>query len=62
MTGLHALHLLIGIGAVVAMVLHTALGQPNLEIKIRIIGLYWHFIDVVWVFLFSALYLAARHG
>jgi cytochrome c oxidase subunit 3 len=60
-TLVHALHLLIGIGAVVRLCLprHSA---PWLQesAAVEATALYWHFVDVVWVFLFPLLYLAAR--
>jgi len=58
MTGLHALHVLAGI--IVNIILFTeALGdtlKPN-EHRVELAGLYWHFVDVVWIFLFPLLYL-----
>ena len=62
MTGLHALHLFIGIVIVTVMIAFSALSLRPLATRVAITGLYWHFIDVVWVFLFSILYLGARHG
>ncbi len=59
MTGLHALHMIIGIGLVGSVTLRTWLGRfsPEYYTPIEITGLYWHFIDIVWVFLFPLLYL-----
>jgi cytochrome c oxidase subunit 3 len=59
-TGLHALHLLIGIGIV--SWLAWAIGTDRLasETTPRLIGLYWHFVDIVWIFLFPLIYLAGR--
>ncbi len=62
MTGLHALHLLIGIGVMAVLILQVFGHGRNLAFKLEIAGLYWHFIDVVWLFLFPLLYLATRHG
>jgi cytochrome c oxidase subunit 3 len=56
MTGLHALHLLIGLVLVSMATAHGRKKQDFLEN----IGLYWHFVDVVWIFLFPALYLIGR--
>jgi len=59
MTGLHALHVLAGI-VVNAVLLAEALGdilKPN-EHRVELAGLYWHFVDIVWIFLFPLLYLA----
>ena len=62
-TGLHALHLMIGI-AMVAW-LATWIGTGRIDrggSTTRLIGLYWHFVDVVWIFLFPLIYLAGRNG
>jgi cytochrome c oxidase subunit 3 len=61
MTGIHALHLLIGIGLtlVTAHRLRRAGSEAQVD-RVRCVGLYWHFVDVVWVFLFPCLYLIAR--
>lgn len=59
-TGIHALHVLIGVGilAVVAQrVGAAALLLPQRDIVIEVAGLYWHFVDIVWIFLFPVLYL-----
>jgi len=58
MTGLHALHVLAGV-AVNCILLVAALGdilRPN-EHRVELAGLYWHFVDIVWIFLFPLLYL-----
>lgn len=59
MTGLHALHLLIGLGVVGVMIALASLGlgEHRLERRVEMTGLYWHFVDMVWVFLFPILYL-----
>jgi len=61
-TGLHALHLLIGICLV--SWLAFAIGTDRLRpgSTTRLIGLYWHFVDIVWIFLFPLIYLAGRNG
>lgn len=62
MTGLHALHLTIGIGLLLVMAVLALLDNNGFRLttRIEITGLYWHFIDVVWVFLFPILYLIDR--
>lgn len=59
MTGLHAIHLIIGIALVGVMA--TLVGRRwfsgNASTQIDVTGLYWHFVDVVWVFLYPLLYL-----
>jgi len=64
LTGLHALHMIIGIGILLVM-LRMALKDKFDETwytPIEISGLYWHFVDLVWIFLFPLLYLIDRHG
>lgn len=59
MTGLHAFHMIIGIVLVGLVALAAWRGRYNAENyeHVELIGLYWHFIDVVWVFLYPVLYL-----
>ncbi len=63
MTGLHALHMIIGIG-IVTMLLYMAYRgrfSPGYYSPVEVSGLYWHFVDIVWIFLFPLLYLIGRH-
>lgn len=63
MTGLHALHMIVGL-AIMAWLLWTAYkGYYNSEyyMPVEMSGLYWHFVDIVWIFLFPLLYLLGRH-
>ncbi len=64
MTGLHALHMVIGIGLMIWMWLwayNGTLGDGYYS-PVEIVGLYWHFVDIVWIFLFPLLYLIGRHA
>jgi cytochrome c oxidase subunit III len=64
LTGMHALHMIIGIG-ILAVILRMAIrGDFTKEwhVPVEIFGLYWHFVDIVWIFLFPLLYLVHRHG
>ena len=62
MTGLHAIHLTIGIVAALAFAaLALRRGARPRATPVEVLGLYWHFIDIVWVFLFPLLYLIG-HG
>jgi len=63
MTGLHALHMIIGIGVLAVMLVMGARGRfgPQYHNPIECSGLYWHFVDIVWIFLFPLLYLVGRH-
>lgn len=64
MTGLHAVHLTVGIVLVGVITLLALFGRFSKEhyMPVEVTGLYWHLIDVVWVFLYPLLYLAGRHG
>lgn len=63
MTGLHASHVTIGIGLLTVMACRALRGvfTPEYFTPIEISGLYWHFVDLVWIFLFPLYYLIARH-
>ncbi len=63
MTGLHALHMIIGVGIMAVMAAKTWRGRFSAEYysPIEISGLYWHFVDIVWIFLFPLLYLVHPH-
>ncbi len=63
MTGLHALHMVVGVGILTFIILETRKGKYSADYytPIDIAGLYWHFVDVVWIFLFPLLYLIDRH-
>jgi len=64
MTGLHALHLLIGLALLTVMFFLARRGtfSANYHTPLTLAGLYWHFVDVVWLFLFPLLYLVQRHS
>ena len=59
MTGLHALHMIIGIGILSVLMFMTSRGRFSDQYysPLEITGLYWHFVDIVWIFLFPLLYL-----
>jgi cytochrome c oxidase subunit 3 len=63
MTGLHALHMIIGIClmAVITWMAHKGKFDANYYTPVELGGLYWHFVDIVWIFLFPLLYLVERH-
>ena len=63
MTGLHALHMIIGLGILGFLVYFSWRGRysPEYHAPVEVSGLYWHFIDIVWIFLFPLLYLLGRH-
>src|SRR4029079_16096925 len=63
MTGMHALHMIIGAGLLTFLLIYSLKGRfdPEYHSPVEIIGLYWHFVDIVWIFLFPLLYLLGRH-
>ena len=63
MTGLHASHVTIGIVLLAVMAIRASKGvfTSQYYTPIEISGLYWHFVDLVWIFLFPLYYLIARH-
>jgi cytochrome c oxidase subunit 3 len=63
MTGLHALHMIVGL-ALMAWLLYKAWKNTfsaEYFMPVEMSGLYWHFVDIVWIFLFPLLYLLGRH-
>jgi cytochrome c oxidase subunit 3 len=68
MTGVHAVHMIIGLGLLsqfLPRASRAALGPGAplaTALNIEIVGLYWHFVDLVWIFLFPMLYLVDRSG
>ncbi len=63
MTGMHALHMVIGAGVLVWILKGAVAGKYDAEYynPVENFGLYWHFVDIVWIFLFPLLYLIGRH-
>jgi cytochrome c oxidase subunit 3 len=59
MTGIHALHMIIGVGifAVIAAQAWRGRYSEHYYNPVEVSGLYWHFVDLVWIFLFPLLYL-----
>ena len=62
LTGMHAIHMLIGVGlfGVVTWMAHKGRFTPEYHTPLEIAGLYWHFVDIVWIYLFPLLYLIDR--
>lgn len=62
MTGMHALHMVIGIGLLTWLTYQAWRGRFSSAYftPVEICGLYWHFVDIVWIFLFPLLYLISR--
>jgi cytochrome c oxidase subunit 3 len=63
LTGLHALHMVIGAGLLLWFMWRAWKGHfgPDYYAPVEIMGLYWHFVDIVWIFLFPFLYLIHQH-
>ena len=63
MTGLHALHMIVGLGLMTWLLWKAWLGTFSHDYfaPVEMSGLYWHFVDIVWIFLFPLLYLLGRH-
>jgi cytochrome c oxidase subunit 3 len=63
MTGLHAAHMVIGAGILLGLILQARKGRFTADYftPVDVAGLYWHFVDVIWIFLFPLLYLIDRH-
>ena len=61
MTGIHAIHMIAGIGVVTGFAIFAAASPPAARHQDRIdtVGLYWHFVDIIWIFLLPLLYLAS---
>jgi cytochrome c oxidase subunit III len=63
MTGMHAVHMIIGVVLVAIIAFMAWRGRYSREYygPVEVTGLYWHFVDIVWIFLFPLLYLLGRH-
>jgi cytochrome c oxidase subunit III len=59
MTGMHAIHMIVGTGLLITLIVMTARNRFSSRwyTPVEMIGLYWHFVDIVWIFLFPLLYL-----
>jgi cytochrome c oxidase subunit III len=63
MTGMHALHMVIGVGLLIYLIIRARTGAftNGHYTFIENFGLYWHFVDIIWIFLFPLLYLISRY-
>ncbi|MBV8553081.1 MAG: cytochrome c oxidase subunit 3 [Acidobacteriaceae bacterium] len=59
MTGMHALHMIVGLGLLSYLLIQATrkVFSATYYAPVEMIGLYWHFVDIVWIFLFPLLYL-----
>ena len=64
MTGFHALHMIVGVGILTTLLVMAMRNRfsPAWYTPVEISGLYWHFVDIVWIFLFPLLYLIGLHA
>jgi len=64
MTGLHATHMIVGIGILAVLIVYSWRGKFDSEYfnPLEMTGLYWHFVDIIWIFLFPLLYLLGAHA
>jgi cytochrome c oxidase subunit 3 len=64
MTGLHASHMIVGAVLLIILIVRSQKGAfgPDYYTPVELFGLYWHFVDIVWIFLFPLLYLIDRSG
>ncbi|MGE5535543.1 MAG: cytochrome c oxidase subunit 3, partial [Acidobacteriota bacterium] len=61
MTGIHAIHVTVGIGIVTTVTMLIARRRiPLATTAVEAMALYWHFVDIIWIFLLPLLYLMGR--
>jgi cytochrome c oxidase subunit III len=62
MTGMHATHMIIGAGLLIWLIIASYKGKftPGYFSPVENVGLYWHFVDIVWIYLFPLLYLISK--
>ncbi len=63
LTGLHVVHMTIGLGILAVMLIRTMLGHFTSEYytPLEIAGIYWSFVDCIWIFIYAALYIPGMH-
>jgi cytochrome c oxidase subunit 3 len=62
MTGLHAIHMTLGLGVIAWLWRHARRFGRHYHAPVEVSGLYWHFVDIVWVFLYPMFYLLERYS
>ena len=62
MTGMHAIHMIVGAGMLITLIVMAARNRFSSAwyTPVEMIGLYWHFVDIIWIFLFPLLYLVGH--
>src|SRR5690606_32209978 len=63
LTGLHGIHVTIGIGLIIWILLRARRREftPQWNTPVEMVGLYWHLVDVIWIYVFPLIYLIHRH-
>jgi cytochrome c oxidase subunit 3 len=61
MTGIHAFHMILGVLVMMVLIVAAVAGK-RIATHAEMLGLYWHFVDIVWILLFPLLYLIDRHS
>lgn len=63
LTGLHVVHLSIGVGLTTVTAVRTALGRfnGNYHTAVDLVGVYWHFVDIIWAFIYAIFYVVGFH-
>ena len=63
LTGTHGAHVAVGVLWLLTLLVRSLQGKlgPEKAMNVELAGLYWHFVDIVWIFLFPLLYLIGRH-
>ncbi len=64
LTGLHATHMIVGAVILIVLIVQASKGRYTAawHTPIEMFGLYWHFVDIIWIFLFPLLYLIDPRG
>jgi len=59
LTGFHGIHVFVGVLLLTAMVILSSTGRlkPDSGLNVELVGLYWHFVDIVWIVIFTVVYL-----
>jgi cytochrome c oxidase subunit 3 len=61
MTGLHAVHLCVGLGLLSWLWFTARRYGAAYHVPVEVVGLYWHFVDLIWIFLYPIFYLLERY-
>jgi cytochrome c oxidase subunit III len=64
LVGLHASHVVVGLTMLLLVLIFSLMGrlEPSHSERVQVLALYWHFVDAVWVIVFTLVYVVSRHG